>query len=349
MEVDGAVYFDAPYRFYQGRSTLETDVRIVKDDERGNSSDSEDEGSELRPGPSPHANSKGPRTEYAKIISASNDIPGLKSEVLGYSTASSSSWENQTMDMRTSFTPVDQSLLSALVRRYPQGELFVFDDEGPVSPHHNAPKPTRLYSAEKLAQRKARKRVEIMRLLDSFPNARQIFFVPLYDSTSGCFIGSFAWSTSATRIFSLENHHSYLIAFGHSVMSEVSRLNTLSADRAKGDFISNVSHELRSPLHGILASVEFLAESTLDGFQRNLVDTVEYVILQTHEQTTAVFCAIYLDTREPCSAVSRRLPTVANSLTVVFVGARCWIPLNTFWISPRSRNSAKNPRSRWEE
>lgn len=35
----------------------------------------------------------------------------------------------------------------------------------------------------------------------------------------------------------------------------------LTADRAKGDFISNVSHELRSPLHGILASVEFLADS----------------------------------------------------------------------------------------
>lgn len=58
-------------------------------------------------------------------------------------------------------------------------------------------------------------------------------------------------------------------------MSEVSRLNTLSADNAKGDFISNVSHELRSPLHGILASVEFLADTALDGFQRNLVDTVD--------------------------------------------------------------------------
>ena len=58
-------------------------------------------------------------------------------------------------------------------------------------------------------------------------------------------------------------------------MTEVSRLNTLSADRAKGDFINNVSHELRSPLHGILASVEFLADTTLDGFQRNLIDTVD--------------------------------------------------------------------------
>ena len=58
-------------------------------------------------------------------------------------------------------------------------------------------------------------------------------------------------------------------------MTEVSRLNTLSADHAKEDFISNVSHELRSPLHGILASVEFLSETMMDGFQRNLVETVD--------------------------------------------------------------------------
>jgi signal transduction histidine kinase len=58
-------------------------------------------------------------------------------------------------------------------------------------------------------------------------------------------------------------------------MSEVSRLNTISADKAKGDFISSISHELRTPLHGVLASTEFLAETTLDPYQRRFVDTVE--------------------------------------------------------------------------
>lgn len=283
MEVDGAVYFDAPYRFYQGRSTLESDVRIEKDVGAYDSSDEEDA---PRPGPTPHATYTGShKPSYAKlgkVMSASNDIPGLKSEILGFSTKDCSSWNNQTTPLKKDFTAIDQSLLTALVRRYPQGELFVFDEDGPISPHSASLKTARVErrlgtvaEEEKRARHKARKRAEIIRLLESFPNARQIFFVPLYDNTSGCFIGSFAWSTSATRIFSLENHHSYLVAFGHSVMSEVSRLNTLSADNAKGDFISNVSHELRSPLHGILASVEFLADSTLDGFQRNLVDTVD--------------------------------------------------------------------------
>jgi signal transduction histidine kinase len=206
---------------------------------------------------------------------------GLKSEILGYSTLNSSSWNNQTNSQITNFTVIDQSLLTSLVRRYPQGELFVFDQDGLISPPPDATaddgsQATIIPPAdEKQVRHRARKRAEILRLLIAFPGARQIFFVPLYDSTSGCFIGSFAWSTSATRIFSTDNHLSYLIAFGHSVMSEVSRLNTLSADNAKGDFISNVSHELRSPLHGILASVEFLADTALDGFQRNLVDTVD--------------------------------------------------------------------------
>jgi len=290
MEVDGAVFFDAPFRFYQGRSTLETDPRRLGNQESESPTESDDEEHpDARPGPRPHvlSGSRQPSRPSSRISQSSSrpasiaSAMGLKSEILGYSTANSSSWNNQTNSQISNFTAIDQSLLTSLVRRYPQGELFVFDQDGPISP---PPEPTpddgsqatiTPAANEKQSRHRARKRAEILRLLIAFPGARQIFFVPLYDSTSGCFIGSFAWSTSATRIFSIDNHLSYLIAFGHSVMSEVSRLNTLSADNAKGDFISNVSHELRSPLHGILASVEFLADTALDGFQRNLVDTVD--------------------------------------------------------------------------
>ena len=287
MEVDGAVYFDAPFPFYQGRSTLETDPRSQKDKtfESPDGSDTDDPPN-IRPGP--HPLSKQPTSNRSKYATRDAHAPKadtsmpLKSEVLGYSTLESSSWKNQSAEESSQFTSIDQSLLTSLVRRYPQGELFVFDEDGPIEPPPDIPvvetsqaTVTAAYTEEQRARRRAREPAEIQQLLLAFPRARQIFFVPLYDSTSGCFIGSFAWSTSATRIFSIENHLSYLIAFGHSVMSEVSRLNMLSADRTKEDFISNVSHELRSPLHGILASVEFLADTSLDGFQRNLVDTVD--------------------------------------------------------------------------
>ena len=48
----------------------------------------------------------------------------------------------------------------------------------------------------------------------------------------------------------------------------------MAAERQKGDFIGSISHELRSPLHGILASAEFLAETEADPFQNSLVDTI---------------------------------------------------------------------------
>lgn len=278
MEVDGAVFFDAPFRFYQGRSTLETDPRRLDGKESEDSSDSDHE-DHIDAEPD-HDHRPGPRPHVSHVDVTHNGVTmGLKSDVLGFSTRGFSSWDNHDSGTTTNFTAIDQSLLTSLVRRYPQGELFVFDGDGPISgPLSTETSQATITSAsfrDKFERRRARKRADILRLLVAFPGARQIFFVPLYDSTSGCFIGSFTWSTSSTRIFSAENHLSYLIAFGHSVMSEVSRLNTLSADRAKGDFISNVSHELRSPLHGILASVEFLADTTLDGFQRNLVDTVD--------------------------------------------------------------------------
>lgn len=58
-------------------------------------------------------------------------------------------------------------------------------------------------------------------------------------------------------------------------MTEISRLATLAADQQKSDFIGSVSHELRSPLHGILASCEFLGDTETSSFQKSLVDTAD--------------------------------------------------------------------------
>ena len=57
-------------------------------------------------------------------------------------------------------------------------------------------------------------------------------------------------------------------------MAEANRIAFMAAERQKGDFVGSISHELRSPLHGILASVEFLADTDFDPFQNNLVDTI---------------------------------------------------------------------------
>ena len=67
---------------------------------------------------------------------------------------------------------------------------------------------------------------------------------------------------------------SYLLGSLSLTALVVSRLASVAADRQKGDFIGSISHEFRSPLHGILASAEFLSDTEADAFQSRLVDTI---------------------------------------------------------------------------
>jgi signal transduction histidine kinase len=57
-------------------------------------------------------------------------------------------------------------------------------------------------------------------------------------------------------------------------MAEVARLSAQVITQMKTDFISSISHELRSPLHGVLASVEFLQETELSEVQADMVGNI---------------------------------------------------------------------------
>ena len=104
---------------------------------------------------------------------------------------------------------------------------------------------------------------------------RQLFLAPLWDSSAGGWSGGcFCYSDVFRQLFSMESELSFLMTFGNSVMAEANRLAYIAAERKKSDFIGSISHELRSPLHGILASAEFLADTEFDGFQTSLVDTI---------------------------------------------------------------------------
>ena len=76
-------------------------------------------------------------------------------------------------------------------------------------------------------------------------------------------------------------------------MAEISRLDAIRSDQAKADFISSISRtfsphpqlncfrltlvdEIRSPLHGILASADFLRELTSEEPQVELISTVQH-------------------------------------------------------------------------
>ena len=44
--------------------------------------------------------------------------------------------------------------------------------------------------------------------------------------------------------------------------------------QAKSTFISSISHELRSPLHGILGTLEFIKDTPLDSFQTSMMNSL---------------------------------------------------------------------------
>ncbi|KAL5334827.1 hypothetical protein BJX70DRAFT_391134 [Aspergillus crustosus] len=177
---------------------------------------------------------------------------------------------------------LDTGFLQQLLRRYTRGKLWSFYRDGSVSGSDDE---STQYPEERTRNTKplelpkgGPKRwrfVENSLLNTYFPNATQVMFVPLWNAASSLwFAGCFCWTTLETRVFSPSVELSSLLGFGSSIMVEHSRLESLISDRQKGDFIGSISHELRSPLHGILAAAEFLSGTNLDEFQGSLLETV---------------------------------------------------------------------------
>ncbi|KAH8662558.1 hypothetical protein BX600DRAFT_466569, partial [Xylariales sp. PMI_506] len=67
----------------------------------------------------------------------------------------------------------------------------------------------------------------------------------------------------------------FTLCFCANIFAEIMHQEALVADRQKADFIANVSHELRSPLHGILASSELLKDTDCTELQHSLMEDVE--------------------------------------------------------------------------
>lgn len=171
--------------------------------------------------------------------------------IVSYSTPESDlGLGNQSLETK-SFNPVDENLLHSLLARYPRGKLWSFSQDGSLSSSEEEPlsPKERIKSEGSRQTRASRKQIEAMQLQKHFPGVRQMIFSGLWDaSSSRWFTGGFAWTTSSRQIFSRETELNFFMAFGNSVMAEVSRLASIAADRQKADFIGSISHEFRSPL-----------------------------------------------------------------------------------------------------
>lgn len=178
-----------------------------------------------------------------------------------------------------------EAAMERYIHRYPFGKFFNYNEEG-VGINSSDEKSersetdqsdrTQTSPTDPRRKRKRRERFVPTEFLKVLPNVRTLIFLPLWDPSSERWVaGGFIWTTQAGRLMSPENELPYLQAFGNSITSEVARLSAQKADRAKTTFIASISHELRSPLHGILGSVEFLRDTVASAYQESLVSSIE--------------------------------------------------------------------------
>ncbi|KAI8934417.1 hypothetical protein NX059_009152 [Plenodomus lindquistii] len=108
-----------------------------------------------------------------------------------------------------------------------------------------------------------------------FPEARSVAFIPFWDyERSRWFAGCLCWSNDPFRLLTASVDLNYFKIFSHSIMRELSRLDSIALSEAKSTFVASISHELRSPLHGILGTLEFIKDTPLDSFQTSMLNSL---------------------------------------------------------------------------
>ncbi|KAF2437518.1 hypothetical protein P171DRAFT_437607 [Karstenula rhodostoma CBS 690.94] len=178
-------------------------------------------------------------------------------------------WKEDTVRLQSVQQP-RQSVIRRLTAEYPQGHLFVIDEHGVLD-----------YGSDRDADSGQPSRDDAAAstrwdsLLSCIPNARYAIFLPLWHyQREVCFATCLAWVNVTAKSLDSGDLNS-LTAFGNSLMSEIFRLEALTNTQAKSDFVSSISHELRSPLHGILATTELIQGSIEDPDLLSMADMIE--------------------------------------------------------------------------
>ena len=211
-------------------------------------------------------------------------------KILGCATSDSSSVNGQFSEDKN--IALSEPFLASLLSRYPQGKIFNFFLDGSISASEtsegtyknfvpssgnrngHASRPRKRGRKYKRT-RKAILRQDAETLLQLAPDARSIVFSPLWDSLKGrWYAASIAWTRSPHRVFTTDDELSFMFAFGNSVMAEVHRLGALFAEQAKSSLLAGLSHELRSPLHGIFGMADLLNTSVMTTLQRGFIHTI---------------------------------------------------------------------------
>jgi signal transduction histidine kinase/CheY-like chemotaxis protein len=262
FEVDGCLFFDVVHSAAR-RESMPTPAHA------------EDSVSQ----PSATSSSEDPSHEAAM------EEPDKMCDLLGFSTLDKSSVHlGASHDSDMGLVPT--RMLATLIRRYPAGKIFNFDivgdlqssdssDEGEIEAAFRREAEDNASPATN-ERRKRRITKEGVLINQAFPNARSVAFIPVWDlKRERWFAAGFLYTCTPTRVFTVDEELSFLKAFTSLAATEVLNQEVVLADQAKSDALGSLSHELRSPLHGVLLGTELLNDTDLDVFQANLTHTIE--------------------------------------------------------------------------
>ncbi|KAL1586242.1 hypothetical protein WHR41_05370 [Cladosporium halotolerans] len=99
--------------------------------------------------------------------------------------------------------------------------------------------------------------------------SRDIVFLPVYHPQTGSILAaSFLWNANTERSL-LNIDLADLHAISSSLSQDVARI---LSQKKESDFLSNFSHELRSPIHGVMGAAQFMQDTRLSSYQSGLVD-----------------------------------------------------------------------------
>jgi signal transduction histidine kinase/CheY-like chemotaxis protein len=174
-----------------------------------------------------------------------------------------------------------ESFLRKLMHRNPRGKIWTFDEDFKThSDLSSDDSSASVQSAGQTAQQRkaARKdpRTDAERLQAAFPGSRCIALHGIWDYTKRRWAtAGLYWTHDPLRNITKHTEMQFVAAFCDIIVAETKRLEVLETDKAKSDFISSVSHELRSPLHGILGSCELLSDHGLDETARIFLEQID--------------------------------------------------------------------------
>ncbi|WZH47828.1 Histidine kinase [Fusarium acuminatum] len=163
---------------------------------------------------------------------------------------------------------------------FPKGKAFTFTEDGNgISSDDDSASdggaPADVPGKAGKHKRRNKEQMDHRELLKKIPGAKSVVFLPLFDYVEDKLVGGcFLWTSVPGRMMNLDEDLSYLRAFGNSITSQIGRINTKKNEAAKTTFIASMSHELRSPLHGILGAAEFLKDVVTDSYEAGLVNSI---------------------------------------------------------------------------